>query len=81
MSTEQCFGCNCYEDGNVYENSDVQLRCLRWNVRPKEKYNKSDYMSTLDVHLCEECWGKNKKYAENEYLVGCDWWSAVDGLE
>jgi hypothetical protein len=70
MPAPRCFMCRIYD-------GDVQERSLKWHVRPKKKYNKSDYFDNLLVDLCTSCWECNKDHC----LVGWDWYDAVDGLK
>lgn len=56
--------------------NNIELRSFDWEYRPRSKYNKPIEYTELDVILCEPCY----VYNEGAYLIGRDWWDAVDGL-
>ena len=70
MSNSKCEKCDQIKD-------DTQIREFKWHYRPKAKYNIPSSWRVLEVELCNQCYSGTKGC---EYVVGRDWWDAVDNL-
>ncbi len=75
MTSEcECFGCKSKQN--------IAVREFRWHYRPREKYrlpprNEVNEWKVLKVNLCDTCYVNTQ---EVDYLIGWDWWDAIDGL-
>lgn len=65
---------------------DAVERKFLWHVRPREKdrirHGRTAYFDDFFIYLCDECYNKAKDHIAcgRGYVIGWDWWDAVDGL-
>ena len=92
-----CFRCGYVEqrDASDADAETVECALVPFHYRPRAKYKEEDRWMLLEVPLCRGCGGSGKTTSDwsltgeqiealstqTGYLVGWDWWDAIDGLD